>query len=196
MVRGHVSEPVQDWNVVITTFDAQGLRHARRAFARFGEVGRTHFHNVLVLRVPDVGQFLRSMTDSLQADMQLLNDVSRIVPAQAVFDFSSVEDFEKEALTITLKWAGQLTGRSFHVRLNQRRGDLPVKLSSLGEERTINEAILRKLEDLGEPGRIEFSDPDYVIDIETVGNRGAYPSGPARIASSSLSCGPIRVAAL
>jgi tRNA(Ser,Leu) C12 N-acetylase TAN1 len=171
MLRDQVSAPTEDWNVVVTTFEGRGLRHARRFLASYGEVSRTHFHNVLVVKVPDVSRFLRSVAEVLRADVQLLNDVSRMAPAQATFDFSSAQDFEHMALAIALGWADQLTGRSFHVRLNQRRGDLPFKLSSLAEERAINEAILRKLEGLGRPGRIEFADPDYVIDIETVGRR-------------------------
>jgi tRNA(Ser,Leu) C12 N-acetylase TAN1 len=95
----------------------------------------------------------------------------RLVPAQETFVFDSVASFEKKALAVSLGWAEWLKGQSFHARLHRRRGDLPVKLSSLAEERALDEALLRKLTELERPGRIEFDDPDFVIDIETVGNR-------------------------
>lgn len=32
-------------------------------------------------------------------------------------------------------------------------------------------SILERLRELGQPGRIDFQDPDYVLDIETVGQQ-------------------------
>lgn len=165
------SAAAMDWNVVVTTFDGRGLRHARRFFARYGEVGRTPFHNVLVVKVPDLDQLLRSMSEALRTDVRILNDISRMVPAQATFEFNSIAEFGEKARAIALQWSDRLAGRSFHVRLHQRRGDFSCKLSSLAEERALDEAILNKLLDRGQPGRIEFADPDLVIDIETVGSR-------------------------
>jgi tRNA(Ser,Leu) C12 N-acetylase TAN1 len=46
-----------------------------------------------------------------------------------------------------------------------------VKLSSQAEERYLDVSILEQLCELGHPGRLDFQDPDYVIDIETVGER-------------------------
>jgi tRNA(Ser,Leu) C12 N-acetylase TAN1 len=44
-------------------------------------------------------------------------------------------------------------------------------LASPAEEKLLNETLLQRLADTGRPGRINFDDPDHVIDIETVGNR-------------------------
>jgi tRNA(Ser,Leu) C12 N-acetylase TAN1 len=87
------------------------------------------------------------------------------------FDFESTSSFESKAIDAVLKWSERLAGRSFHVRLHRRRGDCPIKLPSLIEEKAIDEAILHRLAHLGQPGRVEFADPDFVIDIETVGNQ-------------------------
>lgn len=171
MRNGYRSEPAIPWNVVVTTLDARGLRPARRFFAGYGQVERTSFYNVLVVKVADTDQFLRSMSEAVKADLGILNDVSRVVPAQETFDFESVADFEQKALAVVLQWLNRLAGRSFHVRLHKRQGDLPFKLSSFNEEKTLDEGILRRLTDLGQPGRIAFSDPDFVINIETVGHR-------------------------
>lgn len=51
-----------DWNVVVTAYDWRGLRSARRLLSRFGEVAKTEFHNVLVLRVADVAAFLETIS--------------------------------------------------------------------------------------------------------------------------------------
>ena len=57
------------------------------------------------------------------------------------------------------------------MRVHRRRGDSPVKLSSQAEERLLDADILERLRELGQPGRIAFEDPDYIVDIETVGER-------------------------
>jgi tRNA(Ser,Leu) C12 N-acetylase TAN1 len=64
-----------------------------------------------------------------------------------------------------------MPGGSFHARLHRRRGDAPVKLSTQAEERYLDDTILERLRELGQPGRLDFQDPDYVIGIETVGER-------------------------
>jgi tRNA(Ser,Leu) C12 N-acetylase TAN1 len=101
--------------------------------------------------------------------MSLLNDISRLVPAQVTFDFLSKEDFEKKAGAAILGWADRMAGKTFHIRLH-RRG-LKEQLRSLDEEKLLDTALLDRLAEQGRPGRIDFADPDYVIDIETVGNR-------------------------
>jgi hypothetical protein len=60
-------ETDMDWNVVVTGYDWRGLRSARRLLSRYGEVARTHFHNVLVLRVADVRAFLEAISRGCRA---------------------------------------------------------------------------------------------------------------------------------
>jgi tRNA(Ser,Leu) C12 N-acetylase TAN1 len=160
-----------DWNVVVTAYDWRGLRSARRLLSRYGEVATTEFHNVLVLRVADVAIFLEAISSAAEHDISLRNDISRIMPAQATFGFATSAEFREKARTIARQWADRMAGRSFHVRLHRRRGDAPVKLSTQAEERYLDDAILERLRELGQPGRIDFQDPDCVIDIETVGER-------------------------
>ena len=54
---------MKDWNVVITVNDSESFRKARRDFQRFGDVAPTDYHNVLVLRVPDVSKFVALQLD-------------------------------------------------------------------------------------------------------------------------------------
>jgi tRNA(Ser,Leu) C12 N-acetylase TAN1 len=160
-----------EWNVVVTAYDWRGLRNARRLLSRHGEVARTEFHNVLVLKVADVTAFLEAISAAAEHDASLRNDISRIMPAQATFAFETIAEFEEKTRAIACQWADRIAGASFHVRLHRRRGGSPVKLSSQAEERSLDDSILERLRELGQPGRLDFEDPDYVIDIETVGER-------------------------
>lgn len=160
---------MRDWNVVVTVYDAMGRREAKRALRKFGDVERTPFFNVLVMRVADVASFIDEFAQLVAERKDLLNDIARLLPAQAVFDFETVEEFEERSREIVLEWAPRLVGRSFHVRLN-RRG-LKGVLETPKQERFLDDAVLEKTADLGQPARISFADPDYVIDVETVGNR-------------------------
>jgi tRNA(Ser,Leu) C12 N-acetylase TAN1 len=160
-----------DWNVVVTTYDWRGLRSGQRLLSHYGEVARTEFHNVLVLKVADVPAFLDAISAATRNDVSILNDISRIMPAQATFAFETTADFEQKASAIARRWAGRIAGGSFHVRLHRRRGESPVKLKSQDEERFLDDSILDGLRDLGRPGRLDFHDPDFVIDVETVGER-------------------------
>jgi tRNA(Ser,Leu) C12 N-acetylase TAN1 len=160
-----------DWNVVVTAYDWRGLRAAHRLLSRYGEGARTEFHNVLVLKVPDVAAFLEAISAAAEHDASIRNDISRIMPVQATFTFTTAGEFEEKARAIADQWADRMAGGSFHVRLHRRRGDSPVKLSTQAEERYLDDSIRERLRELGQPGRLAFEDPDYVIDIETVGER-------------------------
>lgn len=160
---------MQNWNVVVTVYDARGRRAARQALQRFGIVQRTEFFNVLVMRVADVAKFVEEFARTVDERTALLNDIARVLPAQRAFDFSTVEEFEAKSKDIVLAWAEELAGKSFHVRLN-RRG-LKGVLGSQAEERFLDEAILARTAELGAPAKVTFTDPDYVIDVETVGKR-------------------------
>lgn len=160
-----------DWNVITTVYDQRGLRHARRFLSRYGEVARTDFHNVLMLQVPDIEAFLAAMAAALEDNTGIFNDISRMLPAQATFSFASVAEFEDKARSVARQWADRLAGKSFHVRLHRRAGDASAKLRRHTEEVFLDNAILQHLSETGRSGRIRFEDPDYVVDIETVGLR-------------------------
>jgi hypothetical protein len=186
-----------DWNVVATVYDQRGLRRARRFLSRYGDIARTQFHNVLVLRVPDIAAFLEAMSAAARQNADILNDISRIVPAQTTFSFNSVAQFEDKMRSIAWQWADRLAGRSFHVRLHRRTGVSSVKLHSHAEEVLLDTMILQRLNDMGRPGRVVFADPDYVLDIETVESRaGRVDLVARRFQTLSLSACRLTAAAL
>ena len=164
---------MKDWNVIVTVNDSESFRKARREFQRFGDVAPTDYHNVLVLCVPDVPKFVQHLSSIIETDKSLLNCVSRVAPAGFALDFQTPEEFRIKARAVVLGWAALLCGHSFHVRMH-RRG-LKSELPSPSVEQFLNDAILSAASERGAPSRIDFSDPDYVIDVETVGNRAGLP---------------------
>jgi tRNA(Ser,Leu) C12 N-acetylase TAN1 len=154
-----------DWNVVVTVVE-DSFRDAVRMLGKWGRVKRTPYYNVLSLRVPDPGSFLDSFAAAVAESPGILNFVSHVVPAQETFDFSTAEEFETQARAIALGWVPKLGGKSFHVRLH-RRG-LKGVLSTHREERLVADALLAVLQGAG---HVAFTDPDAIIQIETIDGR-------------------------
>jgi tRNA(Ser,Leu) C12 N-acetylase TAN1 len=132
-------------------------------------VSTTEYFNVLLLTVPDVGEFLQELQDYTSKDMTLLNAASRIIPAQQSFDFQSPEEFEDKACKALEELIPRLKGCSFYVRMH-RRG-FKGRLVSPEEERFLDGYILSRLEEAHSPGRVTFDDPDAIVTVETVGQR-------------------------
>jgi len=154
-----------DWNVVVTVSE-QSFREAVRLLRRWGTARRTDYYNVLAMKVGNADAFLADFAAAVADSPDILNFVSHVVPAHETFDFHTAEEFEARAGAIALGWAPKLHGRSFHVRLH-RRG-LKGVLSTPREERFLDEALLAALEGVG---RIDFEDPDFVVQVETVNGR-------------------------
>lgn len=157
-----------DWNVVVTLAE-RSFREARRLLQKWGRVAPTGYYNVLTLTVEEPNRFLADFVSRVGETPGLLNFVSHVVPAQHSFDFRDAAEFETKAREIALGWVPALTGASFHVRLH-RRGFKGV-LSTPQEERFLDDTLLAAIADAGAPGRINFEDPDHIIQIETIDGR-------------------------
>jgi tRNA(Ser,Leu) C12 N-acetylase TAN1 len=158
---------MQEWNAVISVRE-HGFRPAFDVFGEFGEVKRTEFYNILLLRSRDVPGMLETLRERAVAAPDSLAFLARLIPVTGSFIFNTPEEFEQRARSAVLGRAALLEGRSFHVRMH-RRG-FKGRLSSLEEERHLAALLLEELERSGRPGRIIFEDPDAVIVIETVGH--------------------------
>jgi tRNA(Ser,Leu) C12 N-acetylase TAN1 len=161
-------QKLADWNVLVT-LPENTFHEARRILTRWGRIEPTGYYNVLVMHVVDPNAFLADFASAVAATPGLLNFVSHVVPAQRSFSFDSSEAFEREARAVALGRLSDLAGASFYVRLH-RRGSKGI-ISTQPEERFLDEVLLNALADAGTPGRISFSDPDKVIQIETVDGR-------------------------
>jgi tRNA(Ser,Leu) C12 N-acetylase TAN1 len=158
-------DAAKDWNVIVTLPEATS-RETRKFLRRWGEVHRTGYFRVLALTVDDIESFLAEVARAIEEKPGTLNI---LIPAQRTFTFASAEEFEAKARDIAILWAPMLAGKTFHVRLH-RRG-FKGTLSTPKEERFLDETLLDALETLGAPGRISFTDPDAILQIETIDNR-------------------------
>ena len=158
-----------DWNVIVTLAEPT-FRIARRLLSRWGRLRRTDCYNVAVMAVPDTNAFLKEFAAVVEETPGILNAMSHVVPFDHVFSFKDAPEFEAKSREIALSYALRLAGSSFHVRLH-RRG-LKGVISTPGEERFLDDVLLGALAAGGNPGRIRFDDPDYVLLIETLGGTG------------------------
>jgi tRNA(Ser,Leu) C12 N-acetylase TAN1 len=159
---------MKDWNVVISIFQ-DGFRRAMRALREFGEIERSPYHNVLVMKVGDPMALVASVEKRTEESPALYDAISRVAPAMRSFEFQSAEEFREKAKSIALEWSPDLAGRSFHVRLHRRGAQH--HLPSPDIERFLDDALLDALNRAGTPGTIAFKDPDAVIAIDTVDDR-------------------------
>lgn len=158
---------MQVWNAVISVKE-HGFRQALYVFGEFGEVKRTEFYNIILLRARDVAHMLEILRKRSQKSPEALAFLARLIPVTRAFIFNSPEEFEDHARSAVLDWSQQLPGKSFFVRIH-RRG-FKGRLSTMDEERALDTLLLEELKKTGNPGRFVFEDPDAVIDIETVGH--------------------------
>lgn len=159
---------MHDWNVVISIYEGH-FRRAKEILEPFGRLAETDYYNLVVLRVADIRRFVDDLQERAGADPSLGKVLSRVLPVSVCFDFQTPAEFEALATQAVEPWIPQLSGKRFHVRMHRRgfRG----RLSSQNEERFLDRFLQEKLEELGAQGRIDFEDPDYVLAIETVGQR-------------------------
>lgn len=166
--RDGKSGPVRDWNVVVTIRGHEFAR-ARKILRALGAVGRTRFYNVLVMKVDDGRDLLEVLRTLIASDPPILDVLARVVPLSQAFRFSTVADFERRGGEAILERADEMADRSFHVRIHRRglKGDIV----SPEEERRFDQLILDEEQRHGHPARVDFTDPDVIVAVETVGTR-------------------------
>jgi tRNA(Ser,Leu) C12 N-acetylase TAN1 len=159
---------VPDWNVVIST-RGDAYRAARAALREFGKVRRTEYFNVLVMKIDDIASFLEDLRSLAGINPALIKEIGHVAPASAVFDFATAQEFEGKLREVASPRIAELAGKSFHCRIHGR-GLRPL-ISSRTAEQNLNRALLDALAAGGTPGTLDYTDPDAVIAVETVGHR-------------------------
>jgi tRNA(Ser,Leu) C12 N-acetylase TAN1 len=159
---------MKDWNVVVS-LNEKGFSQAVNILKEFGPISKTEFFNVLVMKVEDITGMCDALKRRLEEDPQALSFLSRLIPVTKSFIFQTPDEFEQKVKETISEWAPQLEGKGFHVRMH-RRG-FKGKLSSLEEEKMLDELLLELTKEGGNPGHITFEDPDVIISIETVAHR-------------------------
>jgi len=159
---------MHDWNAVITVREG-GFAPACRLLEEFGLVRSTGFFNTLVMRTDDPFRLLADLQGQLAGSPAIAAWISRFMPIRQLFSFQSPAEFELRSREAIMEWLPLLGNSSFHLRMH-RRG-FKGKLSSMEEERFLDEFLLQKLWEAGKPGSIAFEDPDAIIALETVGTQ-------------------------
>lgn len=158
-----------EWNVVVTVY-SDDYKRAWHILEDFGRVSKTDYFNVLVLKVPLVEQFLGELSTLAKADASVLNVIARAVPVSETFTFQTPAEFEHQVRRCVAPWVPALADKTFHVRMH-RRG-FKQRLSSQEEERFVDHFIIGQLREQNASATVSFDDPDVIIAIETVGQRG------------------------
>ena len=159
---------LKDWNVVINV-NKGGFNQAFKVLKDFGTISKTEFFNVLVMKVDDIHGMLEALCKQISEDPQFLSFLSRLIPVTKTFIFQSPEEFERNVREIILTWVPELEGKGFHVRMH-RRG-FKGRLSSLEEEKMLDNILFESLKKVDKPGHITFENPDVIIAVETVAHR-------------------------
>jgi tRNA(Ser,Leu) C12 N-acetylase TAN1 len=160
---------MRDWNTVVT-FREDGYNQAVQSLSELGPVGRTSYFNVLVMRLDDIPAAMEELRQRLEANRARYGFLGRLVPLVSVFNFSSAHDFEARAREAVLIWRPEVAGRSFHVRMH-RRG-FKGRLSSMEEEQFLDHTVMEAMREAGSEAAVSFDDPDLIIAVETVDQRG------------------------
>lgn len=160
---------MKDWNVVVSVYQ-NGFRTALRALKELGPVEKSPYYNVLLMKAGDPGALLDSIEQKADLSGALYDAISRVAPAMRTFGFHSVEELREKFESILLEWLPRLAGSSFHVRLNHRGDRHGLQTQEI--ERIFDDFILAAAAAAGTPCTVSFTDPDAVIAIDTVDDRG------------------------
>jgi len=157
---------MKDWNVVVTVHDG-GYAKALQLLPQFGPVNKTPFYNILLMQTTDERQLLEELNELTAREPASTSPLARVMPVIYTFTFQSPMEFETKARQTVSNWLPTLAGKGFHVRMH-RRG-FKGELSSMDEERFLDQYLLDALTLAGTPGHIDFTNPDAVIALETIG---------------------------
>ncbi|WP_303907284.1 THUMP domain-containing protein [Thiohalomonas denitrificans] len=155
----------EPWNVLVSISEGR-YREAITKLRRFGTVHKTSFYSVLAVEADDPDAMLEELKLEQENNPEAVRWLGHIAPARDIFFFQSPEEFERKAREHVRPLLDKLAGKTFFVRIH-RRG-FKGRLSSQAEEQFLDGFILDTLREKGTPAAMDFQDPDFVIEIETL----------------------------
>lgn len=165
MQTENISKEVS-WNVLASAKEGK-FQDALRVLRKFGHAWPTNFYNVIALKVMDIDVFLKDLKQ-FTLNHTFANQVfSRVAPAKKVFHFSSIEEFEKEVETYMQTRTGDLNLNTFCLRIHRHGSEQEIS-SRQSEERYLAKKLLERLWEKDMSADVNFDDPDFVLDIETL----------------------------
>lgn len=156
---------MRDWNVVAIVARDR-FKAACDLLQPLGPVKRTHFYNTVVMKAADVPALLETMREWTAKYPDASEVLARLAPTSDRFRFETAEEFESKAREALFRFLPQLAGKRFFVRVHRR--DLHSRFSESEAEHSLGSALFDELKKRGTPGRVDFHDPDAIVDVETV----------------------------
>lgn len=158
---------MKDWNILVTTPPGQE-RELLPALNHFGTFTRSEFPGLLVGRVAEVTRFLEEIRHAGEEHTEWRQSLLRVLPVESTFSFTPPTFAERVRAAVT-PLVQRMAGGTFHVRL-ERRGHKGTILSPAVEQ-YLGEYVIDLATRQGKTLHVSFQDSDYVIVVETVGNR-------------------------
>ncbi|MGZ5093054.1 MAG: hypothetical protein ACXWCY_20695 [Burkholderiales bacterium] len=154
------------WNILLTLQPARGAVHELLdALHTFGEFRITPFHYVCTGWVKDTTTFLDALLEAQQAGRRWTTHIARVLPVAHTFDFAP-DSLEAKLEDAVDRIAADVDGGTCFVRV-ERRG-LPEQLQTAELESLVAEQLFNAVEARGGSLRTSFTDPDYIVAVETV----------------------------
>jgi tRNA(Ser,Leu) C12 N-acetylase TAN1 len=154
------------WNIVLTLQPGPGTVHETLdALHTFGEFRLTAFRYVCAGRVKDKTTFLDALLEAQQAGRRWTRHVARVVPLALTFEFAP-QSLEAQLASAVASLVEEIDSGTFFVRV-ERRG-LAEELDSGKLELAIADELFAAAEARGKTLRTAFSDPDYILLVETL----------------------------
>ena len=160
--------PIGAWNLVVTAQEGEG-RRLRRALRPLVSLEWSPFRNVAFSWVSDQSAFLEALGALWTAEPRLACWLGKVIPVDATFvvdESRLLGDLER----ITTRWLARLAGGTFHARV-VRRGHKGT-IDSPAIERELGARLVELTQSQGAPATVTFGDPDFIIDVELVGEVG------------------------
>ena len=140
-----------------------GLRLGLKRLGRFRGSG---FRNIVIGEVPDPIAFLTEVAAAFATDRYLQTSLGKLIPMDLVVRFR-VETAVETLAAAAEPFLDRIGSGTFFVRM-ERRG-LRHELHASDTERAVGERLVAALQARGHTPRVRFTDPDYVVIIESVG---------------------------
>jgi len=159
-------EPVSiPWNVLATAKERE-QRHLAKLLKRFGDFHWTRFLGVLIGRVADHEAFFAQLKRHEEDEPGFLRPLARLVPVEQTFAFTA-ETFAVHLQEVIAGFADRIAAGSFYVRI-ERRG-LAGAVHSQHVEQEMDRALIEMLKARSAAPSVNFTDPDYIVAVETIG---------------------------
>jgi tRNA(Ser,Leu) C12 N-acetylase TAN1 len=157
-----------NWNLLVTLVPGRGHEsEVLGALSRFGRFRRTGFRDVYLGYCGNVDALLDAIVHARLEERRWARHIGRVIPLEAVFSFAP-ESLAARLEAAVAPLAARMQSGSFHVRLERRGMEGEVATQEI--ERILAEHVDAIATARGVVLRTDFSDPDYVVAVETVGN--------------------------